>query len=146
MLSGRSGLWWQMRERCWSSVVDSLFAVWLNGTMSAVRDMVESLVVEGGDVVVVQSVIDQPTVAAWPDETETTQEAKLVGDGGFGLPDGRGEVADAEFARGEGGDDAEAGGIGERGEDVGDTGKSASDRERGPRATNRLDVNDTIGA
>jgi hypothetical protein len=62
------------------------------------------------------------------------------------LTDGGGEVADAEFARGEGGNDPETGGVGERGEDVGNPTQRATDWERGSSTPHRLNVNDAVGA
>jgi hypothetical protein len=111
-----------------------------------VGDVVDGLTVKSGDVIVVEGVVDEATFAAGTDETEGAEQAEVMRDGGFALADRRGEVADAELAAGEGGDDAEPGRIGERGEDVGETGEDGAGRESGAGAADRFDVDDAVVA
>ena len=69
--------------------------------------------------VVVEGVEGQPAGTADADQARGTQEAKLVGNGGFARSDERGQVADAAFAVRQRVHKPHPGGIAEQLEDVG---------------------------
>src|SRR5262249_14712762 len=76
---------------------------------SAMVDMVEPLLEQGGDVVVVQVIEDLAAILAGADEAQLAQAAHVMGNCGFADACGGGEGADVELAlAGQGGDDADA--------------------------------------
>jgi len=80
----------------------------------------EPLCEQADDVVVVEGVEDQLSGAALANEPRVAQEAELVGDGGLGDAEEVGDVADTELGAGEGVEDADASGVTEDLECVGE--------------------------
>jgi hypothetical protein len=70
-------------------------------------------------VVIVQRVKRLPAIPAGADQSRRTQEAQLVGHGGFGDADQRGEVAHTPFPMGQRVEDPHPGGVGQELEDLG---------------------------
>lgn len=63
--------------------------------------MVQTLFEQVDDVVVIEAVIDGPSLPTVLDQTHRPQDLQLVGDGRLGDPQGGGEVVDAELLLGE---------------------------------------------
>jgi hypothetical protein len=83
--------------------------------------VLEPLGKQTDDVLVVEGVEDQLAGAALADEARLAEETELMGNGRIRQSEEVGDVADAELGAEEGIEDADAGGIGEHLEDVGET-------------------------
>jgi hypothetical protein len=109
-----------------------------------VRNVVEGLAVERGDVVVVELIVDEATVAPRPDQTERTQAAQLMRDGRLRGTDRGGQVADAEFAASECRHDPQPGRVAEGGEEFGKAEEFRTGRQWG--GAHGVDVDDAVVA
>jgi hypothetical protein len=72
------------------------------GLSAALLDVAQPLSKERQDVAVVECVENHPAAPPAAYDARAAQEAELVGDGGLGQSELRGEIADAEFSAGKG--------------------------------------------
>ncbi len=85
--------------------------------------MVQSQEIKLGDVVIVESVIDQPSVLAAADQLHMTQAAQLMGNSRLGHLKLDHEVADVPLAVEQKGDDTQTGRVAEGAEQVSQVGR-----------------------
>jgi hypothetical protein len=88
--------------------------------------------------IVVQGVEDHAAAAAGADEAQAAQQAQLVRDGGVARADQFRQLADAEFATGEGVEQADASGVAEDREGGGQRRRGAVADQRRPHLLHRV--------
>ena len=85
--------------------------------------MVQSQKIKPGNVVIVESVIDQPPILATADQLHVTQTAQLMGNSRLGHLKLNRQVADVPFAVEQKGDDPQTGRVAEGAEQVSQVGR-----------------------